>query len=302
MNRKVAAFVRKPRRYDLPLHRGSGGKMVMWSVGVMTYLMILTLVLVFGLSAFQHYWQTGLTGRMTVEVPYNGAAPIPQARVDALVVQLNRMPGIKANILSQDEIGELVGPWLGEGAALAELPLPTLINITRADTDNAATDGQLRHTVTQTLPQAVLDTHEEWLAELLKLAKACRMILIAIALVLALTTALTVAATARTRLSLHQDEVDLLHQIGATDSYIATQFQRQAFRLATEGAAAGLGLALATMAIIALLRRQFDSGLLPGVHLTPVEWVVVVATPILAGVIAMGASRVTVLRALRELP
>jgi cell division transport system permease protein len=128
------------------------------------------------------------------------------------------------------------------------------------------------------------------------------MILIALAFILALTSALTVAATAHTRLALHRDEVDLLHLIGATDSYIAKQFQRQAFRLATEGAAIGLIIGLITVAIIALIKDQAGSGLIPGVELDMAQWVTLLITPLLAGIIAMIASRVTVLRALKEMP
>jgi cell division transport system permease protein len=174
--------------------------------------------------------------------------------------------------------------------------------VEREDSDKTASAETIESTIKKSIPTAALDTHQEWLAELLKLAKACRMLLIGIAVVLALTTALTVAATARTRLALHKEEVDLLHLIGATDSYIANQFQRQAFRLATEGAAAGLVLAVVTLLIIGFIKHQMDNTLLPGLSLSWLECVSLLLTPLLAGIIAMIASRFTVLRALKEMP
>jgi cell division transport system permease protein len=101
---------------------------------------------------------------------------------------------------------------------------------------------------------------------------------------------------------LHKEEVDLLHLIGATDSYIAKQFQRQAFRLATEGAAAGLMLAVVTLNIIGFIKYRMGNSLLPGVALSWAECICLLITPLLAGVIAMAASRFTVLRALKEMP
>lgn len=294
--------LKRKKHYDLPLQRGSGGQLVAWTVGVMTYLTVLTLVLVFALSDIQHYWQQGLTGRMTVEIPFNKNNPVTDDMRDHITKELNRLPGVTAKFLSQEDIATLIGPWLGEGAALAELPLPTLIDITREDNERAASIQKIEKTVKATIPSATLDTHQEWLADLMRLAKACRMILVCISLILAITSALTVAATAKTRLALHKDEVDLLHLIGATDSYIATQFQRQAFRLATEGAAAGLAVGLVTLGVISLIKGQLGTSLLPGVNLSWLEWASLLASPLIAGVIAMIASRFAVLKALKEMP
>lgn len=298
----IASSLKRKKHYDLPLQRGSGGQLVAWTVGVMTYLTVLTLVLVFALSDIQHYWQQGLTGRMTIEVPYDKNNPIADDIKQTLTDSLNKLPGIHAKFLTQDDISALVGPWLGTNAALADLPLPNLVDVTRDDDDNAASQDTIAQTAKQIIPSATLDTHQEWLADLMRLAKACRMILVGISLILAITSALTVAATAKTRLALHKDEVDLLHLIGATDSYIATQFQRQAFRLATEGAAAGLAVGLITLLIISIIKGQFGSSLLPGVTLSWLEWASLLLSPIMAGVIAMIASRFAVLRALKDMP
>lgn len=300
----TAEITRKLRhkRYDLPLHRGSGGRLVAWIVGVMSYLTILMMVVVFALSAVQHYWQAGLMGRMTVEIPYSKTDPVSEETLDRLVSILNGLEGITAHKLSEQEIGNLVGPWLGTGAALEELPLPELIDVTRADNDTSVSISEIKSTVKEIIPTAALDTHEEWLADLMRLAKACRMILIAISLILAITAAVTVAATARTRLALHKAEVDLLHLIGATDGYIATQFQRQAFRLATEGAAGGLVLALLTMLVINFAKSHLGDAVTPQFHLSWWQWLCLVLTPLLAGLIAMIASRFTVLHALKRMP
>jgi cell division transport system permease protein len=292
----------KGRRYDLPLHRGSGGQLVVWTVGVMTYLCILAFILIFGLNHLQQNWQSGLTGHMTVEIPYDTARSINDATLRGLVANLNKLPHVTARLLTLDDLTRLVGPWLGDRAVLSDLPLPKLVDITRDSDENAASLDAIRAAATRAVPSATLDTHEDWLADLLKLAEACRMILVGVAFILAVTTALTVAGTARTRLALHREEVDLLHLIGATDTYIASQFQRQAFRLATEGAAAGLALAFITLIIVGWIKGDLGDALVPQLNLTAVEWMFIVTSPLLAGAIAMAASRYTVLAALKEMP
>lgn len=290
------------KRYDLPLHRGSGGRLVTWTVGVMSYLTVLMMVVIFALNAAQHYWQAGLTGRMTIEIPYDKNHPVSDATQKKLVNILNGLDGITAHKLDQHEIGSLVGAWLGNDTQLQDLPLPDLIDVTRSDSETTASIDEIKSTTHKIIPVATLDTHEEWLADLMRLAKACRMILIAISLILAITAAVTVAATARTRLALHKEEVDLLHLIGATDTYIASQFQRQAFRLATEGAAGGLALAIVTMLIINFVKSQLGDTVMPQFNLSWLEWICLLLTPLLSGVIAMIASRFTVLHALKQMP
>ena len=296
----------KRRRYDLPLHRGSGGMLLTWTIGVMTYLVCLFMVVIFSLAALQRHWQSGLEGRYTVEIPLaevqkNGG----EARINRLVDQLNALNGIKAERLDGDAMAKLVEPWLGNRDMVAELPLPVLVSVERLpvkDETTLASPDALADVVQKNLPGARLDTHQEWLAEWLKLARAGRMIVLMIALILAVTAAVTVAGTAKTRLALHKEEVDLLHLIGATDHYIASQFQRQAFRIAAEGAAAGMMCAFVTLGIVSVIKGQTPSQLLPHFSLSWPQWFFLVTTPLLAGMIAMVSSRFTVMRALHELP
>ncbi len=292
------------RRYDLPLHRGSGGALLTWIIGVMTYLVCLFMMIVFLLSAIQTHWQEGLEGHYTVEIPNAVMASVPAATLDQLLRELNALPGIAAKRLDDAAIGKLVGPWLGDTAMIAELPLPALIAVDRTghDAKHAASVDAIQNIVTRHVSQARLDTHQEWLAKWLQLTQAARMIILIMALILALTAALTVAGTAKTRLALHKDEVDLLHLIGATDNYIATQFQRQAFRIAAEGAAAGMIAAFVTLGIVSVIKGQTPSQLLPNFSMSWTQWFFLVLTPLLAGVIAMISSRFTVVHALEELP
>ena len=301
---KLWARITGPRRYDLPLHRGSGGLLLTWIIGVMTYLVCLFMMIVFLLSAIQHHWQQGLEGHYTIEIPHDAMQAAPASRIDDLVRNLNNLSSVNAHRLTDAEIAKLVEPWLGDSAMIAELPLPSLIAIDRTAVNkkNTASIDQINNILQRDLPQGRLDTHQEWLAKWIQLTQAARMIILTMALILALTAALTVAGTAKTRLALHRDEVDLLHLIGATDHYIATQFQRQAFRIAAEGAAAGMIAAFITLGIVSVIKGQTPSQLLPHFNMNGLQWFFLVLTPLLAGAIAMLASRLTVVHALEELP
>jgi cell division transport system permease protein len=294
------------KRYDLPLHRGSGGILLTWTIGVMTYLVCLFMVVMFALNTMQQHWEQGLEGRYTIEIPYESLQKADSAiTIERLVNDLNGLRGVRAKRLDDQAMADLVEPWLGSRAMVAELPLPALVSIERLtvkDEKTVASVEDIQTVLNSVLPAARLDTHQEWLAEWLKITKAGRMIVLLIALILALTSALTVAATAKTRLALHKDEVDLLHLIGATDYYIAGQFQRQAFRIAAEGAGVGMICAFLTLGLVSLIKGQTPSQLLPHLSMNWLQWFFLILTPLMAGLIAMVSSRFTVMNALEELP
>jgi cell division transport system permease protein len=110
----------------------------------------------------------------------------------------------------------------------------------------------------------------------------------------------TVVFVTRTGLAIHRNVIELLHLIGAYDTYIARQFQRHALRLGLAGGALGLLLALVTLGLLwqALGPMPGGGALLP--ELRP-DWrhaAGLAALPLAAGLVAMLTARWTVLRTL----
>src|SRR3546814_9593324 len=73
-------------------------------------------------------------------------------------------------------------------------------------------------------------------------------------------------------LAAHQRSIELLHMIGAQDSYVARQFQNHALRFGLRGGLIGLLGALPTLYLARLLLQRIDSGLLPELSFMPHEW------------------------------
>ena len=89
--------------------------------------------------------------------------------------------------------------------------------------------------------------------------------------------------------------------LGATDVQVARLFQRRMARDAALGGGVG---ALAGLGVAALLGgqvRALGSDLLGGVALSPVEWALLAATPLVFVALATAAARWAVLRRLRRI-
>ena len=96
--------------------------------------------------------------------------------------------------------------------------------------------------------------------------------------------------------------IDLLHLLGAQDSYVARQFEAHALRLGLQGGLLGVFLAVVTVALVGHLLARSESGLLPDLSLDPMEWVMLLLLPVGTSAIAMITARLTVLLSLARMP
>src|SRR3546814_9385091 len=93
-----------------------------------------------------------------------------------------------------------------------------------------------------------------------------------VVLLVVLAASIMVAFVTRMGLAAHQRSIELLHMIGAQDSYVARQFQNHALRFGLRGGIIGLLGALPTLYLARLLLQRIDSGLLPELSFRPHEW------------------------------
>lgn len=287
------------RRTDLPLQRDSSNRFLPWMIAFMVYLAILALAaaMLFGTAVSR--WSAGLAGTMTVQVPAGDDA---EARIEKTVAVLKATPGVgSVRVLTAEESLALIEPWLGAGAKVADLPVPRLIDV-RLDAGASLDTGALGERIAAVAPDVVVDDHRRWLADLIALASSVEWISAAIVALTAGSAVLTVVFAARTGLAVHHHVIELLHLIGARDSYVARQFQRHALWLGLKGGALGLVLALATLLSLHELLRRMDLPLLPALVLSPVQWTVLAAPAVVAAFISMYTARVTVLRVLARMP
>ncbi len=275
-------------------------------IGVMAFLAALALGASLVAERASLGWRAGLADRLTVQilVPEHGdvAATLAQETQAATAV-LRATPGIAhAAPLTDEEMQQLVEPWLGKGALVAELPLPKLIDATTvpgARVDLAALAAQLK----QAAPDSQLDDHGHWIARLKSLADTIVWSAWAILILIAIATASTVAFATRAGLEAQHDMVALLHQMGAQAGFIARAFERH-YALATLGASAA-GAFVAALLFVLAGGLEF-AGVEPVPFLPPValklsEVAWLAGVPVAAALIAWITARLSVMAAVREI-
>ncbi len=288
----------------LPRDAGAGPLDVV--IGVMAFLAALALGASLIADRAAQSWQSGLSGRLTVQIvpPAHGDPQAQLSReVDAALGVLDSTGGIvQAAPLSEKETLDLVSPWLGKDALVSELPLPRLIDATvepGATIDIAALARRLKSVA----PDSVLDDHRHWIARLKNLTDTVVWSAYVILALIAVATAAAVAFATRAGLEAHHDIVAILHQMGAHSGFIARAFERHYFAAALVASAVG---AIAASVLFLLAGGLAFVGVEP-VHFLPplslkaeeLPWLLVI--PLGSGLIALATARLSVLAALRRI-
>lgn len=298
------------RRGDLPLDRDPTGRFLPWLVALMVYLAALALVCAMVMSKMVERWDTGLSGSITVQIPPKQDAPggpaeagaAADASLDAVIEILLATPGvISAEVLEPDEIVRLLEPWLGAGASYGDLPLPELIAV-GIDPSAAPDFEKLSQRLARAAPGTILDDHQSWLGQLLDLARSIELVAALVVVLVGASAVTMVVFATRMGLAIHGRVIELLHLIGAQDSYVAREFEMHSLKLALRGGVFGLALAVITVVLVERLFERMEAALLPDLTLLPGEWALLALLPLVVAGIAMLTARLTVLGTLGRMP
>ena len=289
------------RIQELPLASDGSSRFLPWIVGLMVYLAALALAVTMLVSSVGMNWRSDLLGTVTVQImplADDVGTESLEARTGRALALLKAAPGVaRAELLSGARVSALLEPWLGPGATSVEFPLPRLIDV--ALVDSAVVDtGALAERLATAVPGAALDDHGRWMGRLLGFVRGLEAVALTVLALICGAAISTVIFTTRTGLAIHQGAIEVMHLIGAEDGYIAGQFQAQVQRLALKGGLAGFALATVTLVALGQLAPGGESGLLPDISLSVLQWLALALIPIATIAISVASARWTVLRAI----
>jgi cell division transport system permease protein len=286
---------------DLPLAHDASGRFLPRIIGFMSWLAALALIALVVLSEAGAGWRQSLSGTLTVEV-MPAADDEPRAavdrRVEAAVALLRAFPGVaRAEPLGEDRTAALLEPWLGREGLGKDIRLPRLIDVTVA-ADAGIDSALLAERLAAAVPGARLDDHEAWLKRLLGVVRVIEIAALVVIALITFAAVTTVVFTTRTGLTIHRDEIELLHLLGATDSFVARQFARQAAGNALIGAAIGVALAALTAFAISRLAGAAAAAMVPDIAITAQHVGAFLALPLVAIAVTASTAYLTVMRTL----
>lgn len=300
----------RPSGFDeLGLRRALSDRMLPFLVAAMAFLAALALAGWTGAASLTRHWQEGAGSALTVQVP-QPKAPAAQGgapRLATVLTLLTGTPGItSARPLPDEELGELLRPWLGVGAERLAVPLPAVVAVRLTGKVDLK---PLAQRLEVAAPGTLVEDHGVWVRRLSTLAwslQACS----GLALVLVAAVAATVIAVAtRAGLSSRREAIEIVHGLGATDGFIAGRFAARATMLAAAGGLVGAILAMPMLLALAQLAAPFAGAPPENETFTDILsalptalWLALPGLPMASAAIGFLTAQGTVRRWLRRLP
>lgn len=266
-------------------------------IGVMVFLSCIAAVVGIYLHQLTRSMSTEMTSGLSVQI-VAADRDERERQVQSVLEYLLQTPGVaSAELLSVQELQQLLEPWLGAGNVTKELPIPEMITV-ELEKEGQLDIAALGAGLAEIAPDARLDNHQQWVEQARSVLQTIkRVALLAIALIGLSTVAIVVFAT-RARLANHKSALELVHIMGAEDKTIAAEFRRHFMIHGLKGGILGLGLAVLVIGVINwLLPPLGDFGQVTRMT-EPQSFVFVLAIPLIAIMVAMTTAEITVRRAL----
>jgi cell division transport system permease protein len=218
-------------------------------VAIMTFLASLTTGAAMMMVSSASDWQSDVSREITIQV-----RPVPgrdiEADVRAAIDIARGTPGIAdVRAYTKEESAQLIEPWLGSGLALGELPIPRMI-VVKLASGTPPDFAALRNALAAKVPSASLDDHRGWIDRMRTMAETAVVVGIAILALVLVVTVLSVTFATRGAMATNRPIVEVLHYVGATDGFVAGQFQRHFLILGFKGGALGGGAAIVLFGIL----------------------------------------------------
>lgn len=308
-DRLLGVSLQGERRYDLPLDKDPGAGFLMLLTGLLTFLAILALLFTLVANTLSSHWVSGLAGKLTIEIPAHTADGKPRSAEDlqnltekvqaesAEVIGINTVTPIDSA-----EVKQMIQPFLGDISGFEDLPLPALLSVEFSN-QNKDTVKSLKSTLAELDAEIRIDTHEDWLSGILRLSHALNISALGLMVIVLCTTVLALVSAIRARMKIHHGDIELLHLMGATNIYIARQFQRHASVIALRGSIIGASLGVILFTVLMMfVSNGGEMFNLSSFSFSTNDFLLLLATPFIISIIAQFSARLTVLRALAQMP
>jgi len=286
-------FFRQLGASDIPFARDDAHRLLPVMIACLTAFAALLLSVSLSINSTLDAQSRDAIGMLQVEVPRGKA----EASLTSITNEIKRTPGVtEVAVLTNAQMEDLLKPWLGENFALADLPVPVLLDVrTVVEKGKTKVDvGALKRALAKIDNGIRVEDRGPWVAHVAKASALLQALVVVVALTLLACIIGMIVLVSKTNLRLHFKAVSLLHMFGATDEYILRQFQWNSAWLAGRGAAAGViaaGIVFFTGVILSL---RWESAVLPQIHFTFAHGVMFVLLPILTAMISLVATRLTV--------
>ena len=238
-------------RRQMPIvpERSVAGRTLVLLIAIMTFLSGVTLGGVVLVQKSAIAWSSDVGREVTIQIrPVAGE--VMESNLRTAIALAEATPGVaRAYAISLEDSQKLLEPWLGAGLDLGALDIPRLVVVELSDTRDV--DLTLLARDITAIRGASLDTHAAWRQQLNTMAGTIVFSGLLVLALIVIATVLAVVFATRGTMASNREIVDVLHFTGASNRFIAGEFQGRFLSLGFRGGLIGAVAALAFFFLVA---------------------------------------------------
>jgi cell division transport system permease protein len=254
---EVKLAQQRPKTAGIVPERSVTGRTLVLLIAIMTFLSGVTLGAVVLVQKSAVAWSSDVGREVTIQIrPVEGE--VMDSNLRTAVALAEQTPGVvSARALSIEESMRLLEPWLGSGLDLSAIEIPRLVVVQLSDPAEADIPKLERDLAA--VKGATLDTHAAWRQQLNIMAGTVVLSGLLVLALIVLATVLAIIFATRGTMASNREIVDVLHFIGASNSFIAGEFQGRFLSIGFRGGILGGLAAIVFFLVVGVI----VSGMLP---------------------------------------
>lgn len=257
-------------------------------MGIMTFLAVMALGISLAIGTGVVRWNRQWDSFATVQV-----TNADNVKLVRRVLDDNRDKIETVRELSNDEMAGLMRPWIsGAGNDALMKYLPTMFEVKFKTASDMQTVGD------SVKKSARFITHNEALRPSVSAGwKMVAILSVVLGLIIA-TIGICVSFIARNTAMLHKRELEILNQVGASDSFIVRQMQAIVTRICVVACGCGFLAAVPILGIILMVARSARVGMMAMLSISGAGWGVLILMPVAIVIFAIFVTKKTTLKIL----
>lgn len=251
-------------------------------------------------------WDNKMENFMTIQILPDMKHKNPNKeiteRIKNITEILKQTPGIQSSsAMTLDETIELLKPWLGEiGKDKIDLPLPRIITVEISDIIPLNIRA-LTEEIKNYSSLITIESYENWMKEFQQTISSIQFLLALIIILILTTTGITVAYSTKSGLIANKNVIEIMHIVGAHNTYIAKQFSTQMMKLSIKGGLIGYLISVFVIYLTKFLSGNTNNEIIINFNFNFQNSLYMIIIPLAAGVISKLSAIITINKTLNKM-
>ncbi len=285
---------------ELPLKKDSANLFLEVMSTISVFLFTITLAGFFMISSLVESWDKGIVNGFTVQVLTKNNDDTKLHINKIMSFFENKSEVQKVKLISDKQINRLMSPWLGNNVDVSLLPLPKLIDVQIKEGVKINFD-ELAKELSDLAPHTNINSHQIWLNKLINFASSVKLLALSVLVMVLIICAFSIFYATQTSLGIHQNIIEILHIMGATDDYIAKQYAYRSFFIGLCSGALGTILGVVALWLMSDLAIDLKSGIFDKASFDKTAIFYVASIPMFTSLISMFTAYYTVRKTLGKI-